>query len=163
MSGAASLVLVDALVWAAWSAVVGVGVHLVPDRWFARDTWVTRSRGWERGGRTYAERLRIRRWKDRVPDAGAWFDRDGSKRRVGGHSPAAVDRYLRETRRAEYVHGGILLATPAFALWNPWPLLLAMVGYGLLANLPCIAIQRYNRIRLERIAARRPATAGCSA
>jgi hypothetical protein len=28
---------------------------------------------------------------------------------------------------------------------------LAMVGYGIIANVPCLAIQRYNRARLLRM------------
>jgi hypothetical protein len=31
---------------------------------------------------------------------------------------------------------------------------LIMVAYGLATNMPCIVIQRYNRMRLERIYAR---------
>jgi glycosyl-4,4'-diaponeurosporenoate acyltransferase len=40
-------------------------------------------------------------------------------------------------------------------LWNPWWLGLAMVGYALAANLPCLLTQRYNRARLMRMLARR--------
>jgi glycosyl-4,4'-diaponeurosporenoate acyltransferase len=90
-----------------------------------------------------------------VPDAGAVFDRTASKRSVGGRSANAIDRYLVETRRAEYVHLALPLLTPAFAWWNPWPLVVAMAGYAIAANAPCIAIQRYNRARILRVVARR--------
>ena len=33
-----------------------------------------------------------------------------------------------------------------------------MVGYGIVANVPCVAIQRYNRARLLRMI-QRPSTA----
>ena len=39
-------------------------------------------------------------------------------------------------------------------LWNPPWVALVMVGYGLAVNLPFIAIQRYNRTRVERVLAR---------
>ena len=87
MTDALRLVLVDAAVWAAWSVVVGYGAHVVPRRWFARDTWLTRIRAIERQGRIY-ERVRIRQWKDRLPDAGTVFARDGSKRTLAGRSRA---------------------------------------------------------------------------
>jgi len=152
----ANTVLLDAFVWAAWSVAVGAAAHRVPTRFFARDTWVTSARAWERDGRVY-ERVRIRRWKDRVPDAGEFFDRSASKRTIGSRSQDDIERYLVETRRAEYVHDAIVLVTPAFALWNPWPLRMAMAAYAIVANVPCIAIQRYNRARLKRIVARRTA------
>src|SRR5690349_19060265 len=103
MSDATRLALADAAVWAAWSVVVGITVHLVPARVFTHDTWLTRLRPFERDGRLY-ERVRIRRWKDRLPEAGALFSRDGSKRALPGRSRAGLERFVLETRRAEYVH-----------------------------------------------------------
>ena len=97
MSDAAWLTIADAAVWAGWSVVVGVGVHLVPGRWFAHDTWLTRPRAFERNGRVY-ERVHIRRWKDRLPEAGGLFARD----------PATV-RYVRDRSPVGnlYVNRGI--------------------------------------------------------
>ncbi len=146
---AGELAAVDALVWAAWSVVVGAGVHLLPDRWFERDTWLTRPRAFEAGGRLF-ERVHIRRWKDRLPDAGAVFAPGASKRALVGRSPAALARFALETRRAEYVHVAIAGLAPLFWLWNPVGLTAAMCAYALVANVPCIAIQRYNRARLAR-------------
>ena len=68
--------------------------------------------------------------------------------------PRLARRSSRETRRGEYVHWSILAAAPFFALWNPPFLTLAMVAYALTANLPFIAIQRYNRLRIARLVAR---------
>jgi glycosyl-4,4'-diaponeurosporenoate acyltransferase len=150
MTDATRLVFVDAVVWAAWSALVGYTVHLVPDRWFARDTWLTRPRALERSGRLY-ERLRIRRWKNHLPEAGAAFASAGSKRTLSSRSPDIVGRLVIETRRAEYVHVAIAVIAPAFALWNPWWLTAAMFTYAVVANIPCIMIQRYNRARLTRL------------
>jgi glycosyl-4,4'-diaponeurosporenoate acyltransferase len=42
----------------------------------------------------------------------------------------------------------MLLTAPVFCLWNPTWAFLILLTYGLLANLPCIATQRYNRARL---------------
>ena len=43
-----------------------------------------------------------------------------------------------------------MVPAPLFAIWNP-PLGVAlMVAYGVGINLPFIAIQRYNRIRVSR-------------
>jgi glycosyl-4,4'-diaponeurosporenoate acyltransferase len=143
MSSAAIVVLLDATVWVTWSVIVGLVAHLVPRHLFERDSWITRSRPWERGGRAY-EQVRIRQWKDHVPEVGA-------KRALRGRSRSSLECFILETRRAEYVHLAIAAITPVFALWTPPLLMVAMVTYAVAANVPCIAIQRYNRARLYRL------------
>ena len=154
-----ALVAIDSVVWATWSAVVGYGFHRVPASRFRIDSALTRLRPWERSGRLY-ERLGIRRWKDRLPEAGALLPGGISKRSLGGRTTADLERFAAETRRAEWVHWMILVIAPLFALWNPAPLTAAMVAYAVVANLPCVMVQRYNRARIERATQRsRPVSA----
>ena len=40
---------------------------------------------------------------------------------------------------------------PLFALWNPAPIAVVMLVYGVGINLPFVAIQRYNRLRVTRV------------
>ena len=148
------IVAVDAAVWAGWSAVVGYSAHRLPRARLAHDATLTRLRPWERQGRIY-ERFGIRRWKDRVPELGAAFRGGVSKRALGGRGTATLAEFAAETRRAELVHWAIPLVTPVFALWNPPWLLGAMVAYAVVANLPCLVIQRYNRGRALRMVDRR--------
>lgn len=142
---------VDVAAWAVIGVVVGYGMHRVPLSRLDHDTWLTRLRAWERSGRTY-ERLGIQRWKDRLPELGGLFAGGVSKRSTGGRS--RLDRFAAETRRAEYTHWLVMAPAPLFLLWNPWFLTLAMWTYAVVANLPCLVIQRYNRGRLARIAER---------
>ena len=144
-------ILVDVVAWTVIGVSVGYGMHRVPLSRLDHDTWLTRPRHTERGGRAY-ERLGIRRWKDRTPELGGLFAGGVSKRSSGGRS--RLERYAAETRRAEYTHWLVMAAAPLFALWNPWFLTIAMVVYALVANLPCVMIQRYNRARVTRIAER---------
>ena len=148
------VVAVDALAWAAWSATVGYVFHRLPATCFQADGPLTRLRPWERSGRAY-QRLGIRRWKDKLPEAGALFPGGASKRSLGGASTADLERFAAETRRAESVHWTIPVITPALALWNPAPLAAAMAVYALAANLPCLMVQRYNRARIQRVTSRR--------
>jgi glycosyl-4,4'-diaponeurosporenoate acyltransferase len=142
---------VDVVAWAVIGVVVGYGMHRVPLRRLDHDTWLTRARRFERGGRLY-ERIGIRRWKDRTPELGGLFADGVSKRSSGGRG--RLDRYAAETRRAEYTHWLVMAAGPFFVLWNPWYLSIAMLVYAVVANLPCLMIQRYNRARIDRIAVR---------
>ncbi len=151
------IVLLDALVWAAWSAAVGYAAHRLPLRRLDHDSPLTRLRTWERGGRVY-ERLGIRRWKDRLPEFGAVFRGGSSKRSLPSRDTPHLTRFAAETRRAEIVHWAIPLVTPLFALWNPAWLVGAMAAYAVVANAPCLIVQRYNRGRLLRVLTRRHRT-----
>jgi glycosyl-4,4'-diaponeurosporenoate acyltransferase len=152
------IALIDAGVWASWSALCGYLAHRLSPARLSRDTWLFRLRGFEGDGRVYERWLRIKRWKDRLPEAGDLFRGGVSKRKLSVRDREHLERLAVETRRAELTHWLILTAAPWFFLWNPWWLGLAMVGYGIVANVPCVAIQRYNRARLLRII-RRPSTA----
>lgn len=133
-------VLVDATVWATWGTAVGWVASRVP----AARLQPTRPRAWER--RAY-ERLGVRRWKDRLPEAGAVFG-GPSKRHLQGRDLLG---FARESRRAELVHRIVPLPILAFPLWNPWWLTAVMVAYAAVANLPCIVVARYNAARLARL------------
>ncbi len=147
------VVLANVAFWAAVHAGTGYAVHRLPVARLQRDGWLLRVRALERGGRVY-ERLRIRRWKDAVPEAGALFAGGVSKRRVPPAAAGGLERFVVETRRAEVGHWLTLVAGPIAVLWNAPLGSAVMVTYGVLANLPCIAIQRFNRQRAQRVLAR---------
>lgn len=153
------LVAVDIVAWGCAHAGTGWYVHRLPRSRLDRDNWLWKARRWERGGRIY-ERVRIRRWKDRLPEAGALFPGGVTKRRLPATDAGGLAIYAQETRRAELGHWLAAAAGPLFALWNPLPIAAVMVVYGLAVNLPFVAIQRYNRQRIDRIIAARSARAG---
>jgi glycosyl-4,4'-diaponeurosporenoate acyltransferase len=145
----------------AYLTLLGILSHLIgeaiPYNRFDPHAWLFRTRKWERGGRIY-EAIGIKRWKDRLPDMSKIVKRMHPKRLGIAPSAKAVRRLIRETCRAEIVHGALcLLAPPIWLFWRNatgvWISLLTVLG-----NLPFILIQRYNRpalLRLEeRLAAR---------
>jgi glycosyl-4,4'-diaponeurosporenoate acyltransferase len=100
-------------------------------------------------GRWY-ERIGIRSWKDRLPEAGALFAGGISKLRLAGGRDG-LPRFAAETRRAELAHWWCAAAGPVFVLWNRALPAALLVGYGVVVNAPFIAIQRYNRLRVNRV------------
>jgi glycosyl-4,4'-diaponeurosporenoate acyltransferase len=146
-------IALDVVAWGIVHAGTGYAAHRLPQRWLQRDAGPLRLTKAERRVRVF-HRLGIRRWKDRLPEAGALFAGGLSKR----HLPSAVDggltRFVVETRRAEWAHWWALAAAPLFALFNPPGAAVAMILYALVANGPCIVVQRYNRARLRRVLAR---------
>lgn len=154
MSNSLVVVLADSAAWAAWSVVVGYLASRIPADRLHHDGFLTRLRSWERDGRVY-EQLAIRSWKDRLPEAGGTFGDGMPKSRLPGRSTDDLHRFMAEARRAELVHWAIPLLLPVLALWNPPGLFAAMVVFAVVANVPCLIIQRYNRARIARILARR--------
>jgi glycosyl-4,4'-diaponeurosporenoate acyltransferase len=154
------LVLVDVVAWAVIHASTGYLVHRLPAARFDHDSWLTRRRRVERDGRLYADLFAVKRWKHRLPEAGALFAGGTDKRRLGGTTDADLVRYATETRRAEVGHWLAAGGAPLFALWNPWWVALLMVAYATAANGPCIVAVRYNRLRILHILDRRSVSSG---
>ncbi|GAA4692336.1 hypothetical protein [Nocardioides conyzicola] len=148
-------VLVDIVAWGVFHAATGYAAHRLDDRRLARDGWLLRQRPFEDRGRWYRRRLRIHRWKDRLPDAGDLFRGGMSKRHVPTYDVAGLETFARETRRAELAHWWALFCGPLFVLWNPPLAAVLLIAYGVLVNLPFIVIQRYNRFRIDALMDRR--------
>jgi glycosyl-4,4'-diaponeurosporenoate acyltransferase len=148
-------IVADVIAWGVFHAATGYAAHRLDDDRLSRDGWLLRPRRFEAGGRWYRRRLRIHRWKDRVPDAGDLFRGGVSKRHLPAYDVAGLQLFVRETRRAELAHWWALSCGPVFVLWNPPLAAGLLVGYGVLANLPFIVIQRYNRFRIQSLLERR--------
>ncbi len=153
------------VLWIGINAGAWLAIHLgvawlgtqAPARWFCPDAWPFRIRSWEQDGHLYERGMRVKLWKDWIPDGAALFAGGFPKADLGAAAPERLARFLRETCRGEAVHWVAGLAAFLFFAWNPpWAGWL-MVAYGAAANLPCIIVQRYNRPRLARLLAARVA------
>lgn len=148
-------VAVDVLVWGVVHAATGYAAHRLDESRLSHDGWLLRPRRFETAGRWYRHRLRIHLWKDRLPEAGALFRGGVSKRQLPAHDVAGLRLFARETRRAELAHWWAMCGGLLFVLWNPPLASGLLVGYGVVANLPFIVIQRYNRFRIQALLERR--------
>ncbi|MFW6289036.1 MAG: hypothetical protein ACOC2Q_04580, partial [Spirochaetota bacterium] len=121
---------------------------------FTHESFVFRSRRWERGGEFYERVFGIRRWKELLPEAGGMFKGGFAKRAIGGRSPDRLGSFIAETRRAEFSHWLVVLLSFTFFAWNPPHVALWMPIIGFLGNAPFIMVQRHLRPRLQRLAQR---------
>ncbi|MCB0998048.1 MAG: hypothetical protein R2713_23335 [Ilumatobacteraceae bacterium] len=119
----------------------------------AREGCVLRLRPFETGGRWYERRLRIKSWKERLPETGGRFG-GMSKRQLPGRDREALERFAAECRRGERTHWTITAAGPVFVVWNTYPEAFAISVANAAGNAPFIAILRYNRARIARALAR---------
>jgi glycosyl-4,4'-diaponeurosporenoate acyltransferase len=148
-------IIVDVLAWGVFHSATGYAAHRLDDGRLSRDGWLLRPRAFEAGGRWYRRRLHIDRWKDRLPEAGGLFEGGMSKRHLPAYDVAGLTLFVRETRRAELAHWWALACGPIFVIWNPPLAAGLLIGYGVVVNLPFIAIQRYNRFRTQPLIERR--------
>ena len=147
-------ILLDIAVW----LIIHIGVSYliihVPLGSFDAGFWLYKERKWERDGKIYARIFRLKKWKKRLPDGAALFRKGFRKKHLKEVDDVYLGDFIRETCRAEFAHWVMFFVSPVFFIWNPWHVGIVMIVYALLANLPCIIIQRYNRIRLRRVYSR---------
>ena len=110
---------------------------------------------WEKNGKWYVKYLKIKLWKDLVPThvGKQGFSKDHlDTEDLSIHYLAA---FLLETCRGEWDHSLCAFCAVPVVIFNPFPLGLIFGFLILLGNLPFVAIQRYNRIRLLTLRKRR--------
>lgn len=143
------LLIIDGVVWVIGGAFVGFVFACQDWRRFAAPGPFTTLRAFETRQR-YERGLVVRVWKDLLPEAGTWFG-GISKRHLPRRAEGSLQRFAAESLRAERVHWTLLLLVPMMLIWNRGWLLAANVVFGLIINLPCIIVARYNRLRLTNI------------
>ena len=145
--------ITSALGWLLWSVVVGAIANRLPSEWLARDHWFWR-RPWHEQARSFEGRLAIRRWKPWLPDAGRALPSGVAKASLVGRDQRNLERLLLETKRAEWVHLVLWLFWLVTPLWLPPAGVLINLAFATLFNLPCLWVQRYNRLRLQLLLTR---------
>lgn len=100
----------------------------------------------------------LKKWKRHLPDGAAWFAGGFHKRTLQSRNPTYLRRFILETRRGEACHWASMIVCSVTFLWNPWWACGVILVYALLANLPCILLQRMNRARLQHLLRRAQAS-----
>ncbi len=135
-------------------AVISVGIGLTAPHWPTR--WLDRDRGplhltrWDT--KHNWERVGVRWWKRHFPDGGDWAGGETKSRLPDLSDPHAIDRYIVETRRAEWVHWLADLSVIPIAFFATWWIFLAFCVITFIVNSIAIMIVRYNRLRLYEVA-----------
>lgn len=150
-------VLVSSLAWLLTSVAIGAwATRWSPER-LADTGVVTTLRDWEDHGRWWQRNLRVRRWKDLVPEAGGVMPGGRSMRRLARPGREGLATFRAETVRAERVHWLIAASVVVHLVWCRGAVFAGMVLFAVVFNAPFIVIQRYNRGRIDGLLARRSA------
>lgn len=108
---------------------------------------------WEKNGAVY-DKLRIRAWKDKLPDMSKIMPKMFPKRFDAFPTAQNVQKLIAETCVAEATHWVLCLLAPV--IWLFWKNHIGVIlsGVVIVCNLPFILIQRYNRPALTALCAR---------
>ncbi|MER2064010.1 MAG: glycosyl-4,4'-diaponeurosporenoate acyltransferase [Alkalibacterium sp.] len=148
------LFLLDFGAWLFFHLTISLGLIKLPDRFFSIDhelNQLFKERGFEDKGKFWKEKLSVHKWKDKLPDGASLFNAGYKKKELTSSHISTIETFIKETKRAELTHWLLIVPAPLFFLWNPVWAGWLMIFYALLVNVPFIIIQRYNRIRLDRI------------
>lgn len=140
-----------------YAAVLGAAAfvlgRIVPKHIFNAEKFPFRT--FEREKKLYSA-LRVKKWQNKLPDMSRVFKRIMPAKRMTAQTLSDILRMVEETCVAELTHA-VLSVLGLGMLWL-WPGVggaIAAAVYILLGNVPYIIIQRYNRPRLMRLAARK--------
>ena len=97
----------------------------------------------------YEKILKIKKWKDLVPQ---YVGKTGfSKKKMISLKLDYIKRFIAETYRAEVDHLICCLVIPFIFLFNNFNLSIIFSSIVCISNIPCILIQKYNRLRLRHL------------
>jgi glycosyl-4,4'-diaponeurosporenoate acyltransferase len=144
-------ILLNIAIWLIIHMGVSYLMTHIPLSSFDTGFWLYKQRKWEKNSKIYVRIFGLKKWKKRLPDGAALFKKGFQKKHLKGIDDIYLDNFIRETCRAEITHWIMFLLSPVFFIWNIWWAGIVMIMYAILVNLPCIIIQRYNRIRLKRV------------
>ena len=99
------------------------------------------------------ERVGILWWKRNFPEGGNWAGGKSKNRLPDLADITAINGYIRETRRAEWVHWISCLTWLPTLLFATWWIVLVLAVLTIILNGIPIAILRYNRKRLYGVIA----------
>jgi len=124
---------------------------LFPNKLLNPNNKLFREKSWESGGDIYQRFLRVRRWKDALPELSDIMKKLFPKKKIKTFDTEYLQSYIIESCRAELTHFCIIWASLLFPLWTGFSESLVIIYISIILNLPFIIIQRYNRPRIQRL------------
>lgn len=146
--------MINIMMWLFFHLSISLGLLKVPYSWLSdahKLNRVFKKRDFEQEGKFWRNTFKVHKWKDILPDGASLFNAGYKKKKLPSAQIESLELFIKETKRAELTHILLIFPAPIFYLWNPQWAGHLMIGYALIVNLPFIIIQRYNRLRLQKI------------
>lgn len=145
------LILVNIIAWGFFHFFISYLCFKIPLNFFLEEDRFFKIKKWEQSGEMWQKLLLVKKWKGFLIDGSSIVKKSYNKSHLHGKKKNDLMVFAAETKRAELTHLLLILPAPLFFLWNPVWAGWIMIIYALLANLPFIIVQRYNRARIEVI------------
>ncbi|HKK96501.1 MAG TPA: hypothetical protein VJ916_09350 [Anaerovoracaceae bacterium] len=148
-------IAISFILWPTFQFIASRIANKLPISFYNDNNVLFKTKKWEKGGSFYQTYFRIKSWKEYMPDSSFFNKNKYAKKRITDFSDENLYRFLIESRKAELVH---ILSVLPFWVWiiiSRVEVMLLMLLYALIANIPCIIIQRYNRPRIKEYLNRR--------
>lgn len=148
----AQTIILCFIVWPVLQVLAALLCLNLPNRVFSSNSFLFRTYNFENHGRIYDSLFRVGKWKHLLPDGGMVLKKRGFKKKhLESFSEENLDKFLVESARGELTHWLAIIPFWVFGFFTPPKIIWYMLVYALLANLPCIIVQRYNRPRVQRL------------
>ncbi|HVP20844.1 MAG TPA: hypothetical protein VMS73_03180 [Anaerolineaceae bacterium] len=144
-------ILLDIIIWLVIQLTIGYCSSKIPLDWLNPDHWFFQTFGWEKDGEIYQKIFHVRSWKRFLPNGSGLYRGAFSIKNLPTNDPAYLERWLKESVRAEICHWAMIIPVFFFFLWNSVPMGWVNVAYAFLSNLVPIVVQRYNRPRMRKL------------
>lgn len=142
--------LLDVAAWVLFHVSIGFCSSRIPAEWLDPNKRFYQSFSWEKGGKIYQCLFRVRSWKRFIPDGSRLYRNAFSLQTLRRLEPVYLERWLKESVRAELCHWLMIFPSGFFFLWNSTMVGWVMVLYAALNNFFPIVMQRFNRPRIRR-------------
>ena len=143
--------LLNFILMLTWHIVTLIICRCLKTSYFNPEKYLYKQKKWEKNGKFYVKILKIKKWKDHLPQ---FVSKKGfSKRTLLGQSERHneyINRFIIETCRAEWNHIVCCCYFTVSFFINSFLYGLIFSLVPVICNLPYVAIQRYNRIRLQK-------------
>ena len=147
---AKNIILINFLLMALWHLSILFLCMKLDSSFFDPRKFLYTARKWEKKGKFYTSVLKIKKWKDKLPQ---YVCKNGfSKRSLNSKMDKQyMEKFIVETCRAEWNHFmcSMYWVVSIFLNSSIYAVIFSLIP--ILANLPFLLIQRFNRIRLCRL------------
>ncbi|NMB54960.1 MAG: glycosyl-4,4'-diaponeurosporenoate acyltransferase [Leptolinea sp.] len=146
-----STLFVDIFAWVCFHLGIGYTCSRIPVSFFDPDQPLYLTKTWEKGGEIYEKIFHVRSWKKWIPSGARVYSGAFEIKNLPTYTFEYLDRWLKESCRAEFCHWIMIFPGFLFFLWNSVEAAWWMMAYAVANNMVPIIMQRYNRPRVRRM------------
>lgn len=147
--------ILNAVLISIWHIVIWMFCVYADASFFVNSKLICKTCKWEKNGQFYTRFLKIKKWKDKLPQ----YTAKGGFSKKNLISASMLDKkyiemFIGETCRGEWNHLVCCFYFVIAFIINPINYAMIFSLLVIIGNIPFIAIQRYNRIRLLKVYAK---------